>query len=319
MGLVGVEATNRRIMARRVTAAAVAVAAMAAVTTRPAVTQAPAEGPSMQGKVVMITGSTDGLGREVALRVAALGAHVIVHGRNQERGRAVVAEIEKDGTGSARFYAADLASLEEVRTLAGAVLRDYDRIDVLVNNAGVLLRDRQVSRDGHELHFAVNYLSGFLLTRTLLPAIVAGAPSRIVNVASGAQSPIDFDDVMLERPGRGGQGYGQSKLAQVLFTIDLAEELRDRNVIVTALHPATMMDTSMVRQAGLKARSSVAEGADAVMRQITGRDVQSGQYYDGLQPARAHAQAYDAPARERLRRLSMQLTGLDPPRSPAEQ
>ena len=314
MGLVGSNATTRMMRLTRVTAAAVAVTVIAAVTTRPADTQAPAEGPSMQGKVVMITGSTDGLGREVALRVAALGAHVIVHGRNQERGKAVVGDIEKDGKGSARFYAADLASLEEVRTLARDILRDYDRIDALVNNAGVLLRDRQVSRDGHELHFAVNYLSGFLLTRTLLPTIVASAPSRIVNVASGAQSPIDFDDVMLERPGRGGQGYGQSKLAQIFFTIDLAEELKGRNVIVTALHPATMMDTSMVRQAGMKARSSVAEGADAVMRQITGQDVQSGQYYDGLQAARAHAQAYDGQARERLRRLSMQLTGLNQPR-----
>jgi NAD(P)-dependent dehydrogenase (short-subunit alcohol dehydrogenase family) len=265
----------------------------------------------MQGKVVMITGSTDGLGREVARRVAALGASVIVHGRNQERGQSVVDEIAKEGQGTARFYAADLASLDETRALAQTILRDYDRLDVLVNNAGILLRDRQVSKDGHELHFAVNYLSGFLLTRSLLPMIVASAPSRIVNVASVAQSPIDFDDVMLERPGRGGQGYGQSKLAQILLTMDLAEELKGRNVTVTALHPATMMDTSLVREAGMKARATVAEGADAVMRQIVGQDVQSGQYYNGLQPARANAQAYDEQARARLEQLSMRLTGLD--------
>ena len=268
---------------------------------------------SLRGKVVMITGSTDGLGREVARRVAALGARVIVHGRNQERGKAVVDEITKDGKGSARFYAADLSSLAEVRTLAQAVLKNYDRLDVLVNNAGVLLRDRQVSRDGYEMHFAVNYLAGFLLTRTLLPTIVASAPSRIVNVASVAQSPIDFSDVMLERPGRAGQGYGQSKFAQVVFTIDLAEELKGKSVTVTALHPATMMDTSMVRAAGMQARATVNEGADAVMRQITG-DVQSGQYYNGLQPARPAAQASDDATRVKLRQLSMQLTGLDQPR-----
>jgi NAD(P)-dependent dehydrogenase (short-subunit alcohol dehydrogenase family) len=264
---------------------------------------------SMKGKTVLVTGSTDGLGREVALRVARLGAHVIVHGRNQERGRAVVAEIEKLGKGGAKFYAADFASLAEVRTLAQAIRRDYKRLDVLVNNAGIWIRDRQVSKDGHELHFAVNYLAGFLLTRELLPLITAAAPSRIVNVSSLSAAPIDFSDVMLERPGRASQGYGQSKLAQVLFTIDLAAELKDRNVTVTALHPATLMDTTLVREAGASARSTVDEGATAVMQQVTGT-VQSGQYYNGLQPSRPHAQASDEGARAKLRALSMQLTGL---------
>ena len=264
---------------------------------------------TMKGKTVLITGSTDGLGREVALRVAGLGAHVIVHGRNQERGAAVVAEITKGGKGSAKFYAADLASLAEVRTFAEAVRRDYQRIDVLVNNAGVLLQGRQVSKDGHELHFAVNYLAGFLLTRSLLPTVVSSAPSRIVNVASIAQSPIDFTDVMLERPGAAGRGYGQSKLAQVLFTMDLAAELKGKNVVVTALHPATMMDTSMVKQSGMQARSTVGEGADAVMQQITG-PVESGSYYNGLQPAKPNAQAFDAQARAQLRALSQKLSGI---------
>ena len=274
-------------------------------------TQTTAQSPALplKGKVVMVTGSTDGLGREVALRSAALGAHVIVHGRNQERGKAVVDEISKGGKGTARFYAADLASLAEVRALGQRILKDYDRLDVLVNNAGVWLRDRQVTKDGHEMHFGVNYLAGFLLTRTLLPKIVASAPARIVNVSSGAQSPIDFNDVMLERPGAAGRGYGQSKLAQILFTVDLAAELRDRNVTVTALHPATMMDTTLVRQAGGTARSTVDEGATAVMQQITGA-VQSGQYYNGLQPSRPNAQANDDAARTRLRELSMKLTGL---------
>ena len=266
----------------------------------------------MKGQTVLITGSTDGLGREVARRVGALGAHVIVHGRNQERGKAVVDEIAKDGRGSATFYAADFASLDDVRKLAQTISRDYGRIDVLVNNAGIWIQgDRQVSQDGHELHFAVNYLSGFLLTRMLLAKIVASAPSRIINVASGSQSPIDFSDVMLERPGRAGQGYGQSKLAQILFTMDLADQLNGQNVIVTTLHPATMMDTTMVKNSGMPSRSSVNEGAEAVMHLITGADVQSGQYYNGQRPARANAQAYDEAARAKLRQLSVQLTGLN--------
>jgi NAD(P)-dependent dehydrogenase (short-subunit alcohol dehydrogenase family) len=288
----------------------VAVFLAAGAAAASAQTSAAAGALPMKGKVVLITGSTDGLGRDVARRVGALGAHVIVHGRNQERGQAVVDDITRDGKGTARFYAADFASLDDVRRFAETLLRDYDRLDVLVNNAGVLLRDRQVSRDGHEMHFAVNYLAGFLLTRTLLPVIVRSAPARVVNVASGAQSAIDFGDVMLERPGRAGEGYSQSKLAQVLFTISLAAELSDRNVSVTALHPATMMDTTMVRNSGMRARSTVAEGAEAVMRQITG-SVESGQYYNGLHPARAHAQAYDESARSRLWKISLQLTGLD--------
>jgi NAD(P)-dependent dehydrogenase (short-subunit alcohol dehydrogenase family) len=289
----------------------IALGLLAAIVAVPGVALAQAAGggaPTMKGKTVLITGSTDGLGREVARRVAALGAHVIIHGRNQERGKAVVDEVVKAG-GSAKFYAADLASLAEVRTLADAVKRDYTRIDVLVNNAGVLLRDRQVSTDGHELHFAVNYLASVLLTRSLLPTITSSAPARIVNVASIAQTPIDFSDVMLERPGAAGRGYGQSKLALIMFTMDLSAELKGKNVTVTALHPATMMDTAMVKQAGMQARSTVDEGATALMQQITGT-VESGQYFNGLNPAKPNAQAYDEAARTQLRQLSQKLTGV---------
>lgn len=263
-----------------------------------------------QQKVVLITGSTDGLGREVAKRVAASGAHVIVHGRNQERGAEVVREIEAAG-GSAKFFAADLADLAQVRSLATAIDRDYDRIDVLVNNAGIWLRtgDRQVNAAGHEMHFAVNYLAGYLLTRSLLPLLEAAAPSRIVNVASVAQNPIDFADPMLESGYNGGRGYGQSKLAQIIFTMDLAEQLRGRNVTVVAVHPSTLMDTNMVSEAGLSAQSTVAQGADAVMNLVAGADIQTGQYFDTVRPARANAQAYDPAAQAALRELSDRLTG----------
>jgi len=263
---------------------------------------------AMIGKTVLITGSTDGLGREVARRVAAAGGHVVIHGRNQERGQALVDEIGQQGKGSARFYEADFASLARVREFAATIRRDYPRLDVLVNNAGIWLRDRQVSADGHELQFAVNYLAGFLLTRELLPLLVDSAPSRIINVASGSQSAIDFTDVMLERPGRSSQGYAQSKLAQVMFTFDLARELQGRNVLVATLHPATMMDTTMVRESGLPSQSSVNEGADAVMNLIASPDVVHGQFYDGRQAGRANRQAYDEDARAQLRELSLRLT-----------
>jgi NAD(P)-dependent dehydrogenase (short-subunit alcohol dehydrogenase family) len=266
----------------------------------------------VQGKVVLITGSTDGLGREVARRVAALGAEVIVHGRNQDRGAALVREIRATGKGGARFYAADFASLAQVRELGQTILTDFKRLDVLVNNAGIWLSDgrRQVSADGHELHLAVNYLSGFLLTRMLLPRLESSVPSRIVNVASGAQSPIDFGDVMLTRPGRAANGYGQSKLAQIMFTLDLSRELQGKNVTAVALHPATMMDTTMVRNSGMGAQSTVDEGARAVMNLITSAGIESGQFYNGLRQSRASAQAYQEDARTRLRDLSLRLTGL---------
>jgi NAD(P)-dependent dehydrogenase (short-subunit alcohol dehydrogenase family) len=265
-------------------------------------------------QVVLVTGSTDGLGREVALRLGASGAHVIVHGRNKERGAEVVAEIEKGGKGSARFYAADLGSLQQVRQLGESILRDYDHIDVLINNAGVWgnTGSRQLSADGHELHFAVNYLSGFLLTRILLPLIADNTPGRIINVASGAQNPVQFDDVMLTRNYSDGRGYGQSKLCQIMFTFDLARELKDKGVIVNALHPATMMATTMVLSRNAPARSTIDQGATAVMNLVTSPSIESGLYFNGMRAAQANAQAYDEQARERLRLLSVELTR--PPR-----
>jgi NAD(P)-dependent dehydrogenase (short-subunit alcohol dehydrogenase family) len=263
-------------------------------------------------KIVLVTGSTDGLGREVAMRMAATGAHVIVHGRNIERGNAVVAEIAKGAKGTARFFAADFASLAAVRKLGEAILQDYGRLDVLVNNAGIgsaAPNGREVSADGHELRFAVNYLSGFLLTRMLLPRLIASAPSRIVNVASLAQTPIDFNDPMIEKGWTGSRAYGQSKLAQIMFTFDLAKELEGKGVLATVLHPATYMPTAMVRRAGVEPRATLDEGADAVMQLITG-DVQNGQYYIGQTPGRANRQAYDETAREKLRTLSRLVTNM---------
>jgi NAD(P)-dependent dehydrogenase (short-subunit alcohol dehydrogenase family) len=279
---------------------------------RPAAAETAAEAPRGEVPVILVTGSTDGLGREVARQLAAGGAHVIVHGRSEERGAALVGEIVADGRGSARFYRADLASLDEVRRLGEAIMRDYDRLDVLVNNAGIGRGSdetrRELSADGHELRFAVNYLSGFLLTHTLLPLLMESAPSRIVNVASLSAAPIDFDNVMLERDYAGGRAYGQSKLAQVLFTFELAPRLEGTGVTVNALHPATMMPTTMVLQRGGQPRSTLQEGVEAVLHLVTGNDPGSGRFYNGTQPARANAQAYDAEARARLWRLSEELT-----------
>jgi NAD(P)-dependent dehydrogenase (short-subunit alcohol dehydrogenase family) len=271
----------------------------------------------MAGKTVLITGSTDGVGRYVAARLAAEGAHVLIHGRDAARARSLIDEIVRGGHIAPVFYQADLSSLAGVRQLADAVRSDRDKLDVLASNAGIGSRsigsaERRESADGFELRFAVNYLAGFLLAHLLLPLLKAAAPSRIVNVASLGQQPIDFDDVMITRNYSGGRAYAQSKLAQIMFTVDLAEELAGSGVTVNALHPATYMNTTMVRESGAAPMSTVEQGGEAILHLVEGDDVagRSGLFFNGLQEARANPQAYDAAARERLRALSRKLTGL---------
>ena len=268
------------------------------------------------GKIVLVTGSTDGVGRLVALRLADRGARVLIHGRDRHRGKLVADQIHDAGHGSAVFLAADLSSLAEVRRLADLVRQDCDRLDLLINNAGIgsggSTGKRQTSLEGYELRFAVNYLASFLLTRLLLPLMMIGEPARIVNVSSLAQQPIDFDDVMLTSGYTGGRAYAQSKLAQIMLTFDLARELDPTAITANCLHPATYMATTMVRQSGVVPISSVEEGAEAILNLAVSKELdgRSGKFYNGLRPSRASAQAYDDHARERLRALSMRLTGL---------
>ena len=250
-------------------------------------------------KTALVTGSTDGVGRHVARKLAKSGFYVLVHGRDCERAKRLLAEIRQTG-GSAEFYPADLSSLVAVRDLAAAIERDCERLDLLINNAGigagrVLLPRRQLSADGHELRFAVNYLSGFLLTRLLLPLLKRSAPARIVNVASVGQQPIDFDDLMLARNYGAFRAYAQSKLAQIMFTFDLARELQGSRVAANCLHPASLMNTTMVREACVPPMSTVEEGGGAILNLAIGPALEgkTGLYYDGLRPARANAQAYD--------------------------
>ena len=270
----------------------------------------------MDGKTVLITGSTDGVGRYVATRLAAAGAKVLVHGRDAARAKMLMDEIKLAGGVEPAFYPADLSSLAETRRLAEAVLADHRRLDVFISNAGIGSQNegpaRQTSKDGHELRVAVNYLAGFLLARLLLPLLKASAPSRVVNVASLGQHPIDFDDVMIASGYSGSRAYAQSKLSQIMFTIDLAEELKGSGVTVNSLHPATYMDTTMVRAGGITPISTVEQGGEAILHLVTGDDVanKSGLFFNGMHEAKANPQAYDAGARKRLRTLSLELAGL---------
>ncbi|WP_202842321.1 SDR family NAD(P)-dependent oxidoreductase [Luteimonas saliphila] len=283
----------------------------------PGQAQVPDEPLSYTGKTALVTGSTDGLGRELALSLAADGAHVIVHGRNAERGQAVVDEITRSGKGSARFVAADFSSLQAVRQFADTIAGEYARLDLLVNNAGIAIRQaprRSASEDGHELQFVVNYLAGWILANRLLPNLEAAAPSRVINVSSISAHAIDFDDVMLERPDAHHRGYGQSKLSQVMMTMELAPAFAARGVTMISVHPATLMDTTMVKGIGVPARTTVAEGRDHVMGLVTATALQPGAFYvDGRPAAPFDEQAGDSEARARLVELSAELTGVPGP------
>jgi NAD(P)-dependent dehydrogenase (short-subunit alcohol dehydrogenase family) len=242
-------------------------------------------------QAILVTGSTDGLGRRVAEELVGRGATVLVHGRDPGKVERVVQEI-----GAAHGLLADLGSLEEVARPAGEV----DELDTLVNNAGVISAERRASADGYELTFAVNYLSHFLLTDLLLAKL--REPARIVNVSSLAQQTLDLDDLMFERGWESYPAYARSKLAQVLFTFELAERLAERDVTANAVHPATMMDTNMVRGGLGTPMSSVEEGVEATLRLVADPELDgvSGRFFAGTREAAADPQAYDRVARRRL-------------------
>jgi len=268
-------------------------------------------------QVILVTGATDGLGRAVATELAERGATLLLHGRDETRLAGTFERIRAETQNEKlRTYRADFSSLDEVGGMAERIVGDQDRIDVLVNNAGIGTAlpgdgERMESRDGHELRFAVNYLAHFLLTRRLVSLIISSAPARIVNVSSAGQAPIDFDDVMLERAYDGVQAYCQSKLAQVMLTFDLAEELRDESVTVNCLHPATYMPTKIVLHARGSAISTLEQGGEATLRLAADAELDgvTGRYFNGQNEARAHPQAYDPDARRRLRELSERLAG----------
>ena len=263
-------------------------------------------------QVIVVTGATSGLGRHLTGELVRAGATVVAHGRDPSK----LAGLREDlaaADGGIETVEADLADLRQVDRLAGEIAERFDRIDVLVNNAGIGFgapgSGRETSAQGYELRFAVNYLAGYHLTRQLVPLLVAGAPSRIVNVASIGQQALDLDDPMVEWRHSGTVAYRRSKLAQVMFTFDLAEELVDRGVTANALHPATFMDTFMVREGGVRPLSTVDEGGAATLRLIAAPELDgvTGRFFDGTRETRPDPQADDPAARARLRRLSDDL------------
>jgi NAD(P)-dependent dehydrogenase (short-subunit alcohol dehydrogenase family) len=265
----------------------------------------------LQDQVMLITGSTDGIGRQTALDLARLGARVIVHGRRADVGRSVCAEIRSiSGNDRVDFLLADFASLDQVRALANQVLQKYDRLDVLINNAGLYIMERLVSVDGHEMMLAVNHLAHFLLTNLLLDRLKASAPSRIVNVSSGMHQhgSIDFEDLHSEKSFHGSNVYSNTKLANILFTYELADRLKGTGVTVNALHPGGVNTKLFKGSSGI----SVEEGAITQVYLASSPNVENvtGKYFVRKQIAETSAATRDRKLQIELWKVSEELVDL---------
>jgi NAD(P)-dependent dehydrogenase (short-subunit alcohol dehydrogenase family) len=267
---------------------------------------------------ILVTGSTDGIGKLTALRLARRGATVLLHGRDAEKCRNVKAEIRKSsGNAKLECFTADFSSLPAVRKMAADIAARHPRLDVLVNNAGVLPAGsesggRDLSEQGYDLCLAVNYLAPFLLTLLLLPCLSASDQARIINVCSAAQERIDFKNLMMDSYYSPMRAYARSKLALAMFTFELNERLSDKNITVNCGHPGTLLDTKMVRQSAYQPHGSAESGADVVAHLATAPELEnvSGAYFNQKTRALAHPQAYDLEARRKLWQVSLELVGL---------
>lgn len=277
----------------------------------------------MNGKIVLVTGATAGIGKETARALLRMGAHVVIVGRNAERMRQAVEEL-KASTGSSKIDSllADLSSMADVRKLAREFLAKYDKLNVLVNNAGALNMTREVTVDGYELTFATNHLAYFLLTDLLLPALEKGAPARIVNVSSEAHrgSRIDFDDLMAERGYGSFRQYGRSKLANILFTRELAKRLAGKPITVNSLHPGVVASNFLAKPGfwGVVGKISGLfmigneEGAKTTIYLASSPEVEgvTGKYWKRCKSIHPTREAQDDEAASRLWQVSEELTGL---------
>jgi NAD(P)-dependent dehydrogenase (short-subunit alcohol dehydrogenase family) len=268
----------------------------------------------MIGKVCLVTGATDGIGKVTARALAEAGATVVGVGRSPTKIEAVKREIGQTA-GSLEFLTADLSSQAEVRGLAEAFRRKYDHLHVLVNNAGALFTSYRESVDGIEMTFALNHLSYFLLTNLLLDVIKASTPARIINVASDAHegNTINFDDLGNRQGYSGWKAYGASKLANILFTYELARRLEGTGVTVNAVHPG-FVNTNFQRAAGLNMRGPLnpEQGADTQIWLATAPEVEgvTGKYFVRRRETRSSDISYDAETARRLWDISAEMVGL---------
>jgi retinol dehydrogenase 14 len=281
-------------------------------------------GGPMAGRTVLVTGATGGIGRATALGLAALGAHLAITGRDRGSTQGAAGEVRAAGGGQVEVFVADLSAQSQVRRLAEEVLQRLSRIDVLVNNVGGRWNTRHVTADGLERTFALNHLAPFLLTNLLLDRLQQSAPARVVTVSSNAhaQGRIDFDDLQGERSYSGARAYSQSKLANVLFTYELARRLPATSVTANALHPGVTRTSFGAEDPGGVQRLLVplmrpfmkapAQGAATSIHLASAPDLEqvTGRYFANSKPKRSSKRSYDEAAAARLWRVSADLVGL---------
>jgi NAD(P)-dependent dehydrogenase (short-subunit alcohol dehydrogenase family) len=266
----------------------------------------------MNGKTILITGSTDGIGKQAALELSELGARVILHGRSKSTVKKVLQEIEqKTGNDQLDFFVADLSSLQQIRAMSAEIRQKYSRLDVLINNAGVAMNNLEISEDGYEMTFAVNHLAAFALSLLLLDLMTASVPSRIIKVSSMVHSSsLNFENLAEPRHFDGWEVYCQSKLCNILFTYELAEKLQKTGVTVNCLHPG-VINTKLLR-VNFGGGSPVSEGSRKLVYLATAPElatVTSEYFYDNQQTRSAEI-TYDAATRKKLWDLSEKLCGL---------
>jgi retinol dehydrogenase 14 len=279
----------------------------------------------MSGKVVLVTGANSGIGKETALALAKQGATVVCVCRNKERGEAAVADIKREsGNANVELMLADLASQKSTRAFAEEFKRTHPKLHVLVNNAGVINPERTVTEDGFESTFALNHLGYFLLTHLLLDVLKASAPARIVNLSSEAQrgGHIDFDDLQGEKKYGAWKAYMQSKLANVMFTYDLAKKLEGTGVTVNAVHPgpvATGFGSQFKGVVGFVLQTlgrpfmlTAEQGAQTAIYLASAPEVEgvTGKYFAKKKPINSQRESHDEGIRRRLWEVSEKLTGL---------
>jgi NAD(P)-dependent dehydrogenase (short-subunit alcohol dehydrogenase family) len=280
----------------------------------------------MQGKIVLVTGATNGIGKVTALELAKMGATVVIVGRDRAKSEATLKEIQaQSGSTHVDMLLGDLSLMADVRRVAAEFKQKYDRLDVLVNNAGALFSERQETAEGIEMTFALNHLSYFLLTVLLLDVLKSSAPSRIINVSSRvhADAPLDFDDLQNKKNyGRNGlRVYGQSKLANVLFTYELARRLEGTNVTANALHPGIIgsgfgLNSKGMMKFAMTMYSILArppeEGAKTQIYLASSPEVEgiTGKYWVKSKVVPSSKDSHDTAAQRRLWEISEQMTGL---------